>query len=647
MTRLSRLVLVVLVFIASIGTLLPPARAQDAGPSAAQQLADRYVPVAYLRTQDRACALPPGGGEPYLPLPVEIVLDNERVLIRDSATDQVLGTGPDAVELATYGPDTYMDFPGDPRRPGCTYENDERLRIEELGLEPTTYARVVVDEDGQRLALQYWFYWYFNDWNNTHESDWEMIQVFWDDVASAEEALQTSPDRVGYSQHGNGEMADWGDDKLQLEDGTHPLVYPAAGSHATFFSNDTFLAWGERNSGFGCDVSSGPSTRVPLIAVLVPDEIDPDGEWAWLLYEGRWGERQPASFNGPVGMNLNARWIDPWQAAEDWRPFSIVVPASDALGPTMTEAFCSLTESGSRLLILALVYPWITLPTVALAFGVFLWFTRRSWPIFRQAFRLYRDHWRLFTGIGLVAIPIGIVFNVLQAFLIDRQPLRFIIDWFDETAGARLTAVSLVGSIQQLAMLLVIAPAVVQAVADITRGQQPDVLRSYRLASGRTPAIALAFLVFVILTGIPLATAIGIPIALWLAIRWHFFMQVLVFDGQVSSADSLRVSHTLVSGRWWKTFFAVLAFDLLATIPGIAVGFGLLTLGRTAVGFANATSSILYALTIPISVIAVTLLYLQLVERSSPTELARLTAPTGDIPEPQPPDAGTAIAPST
>src|SRR5690606_27903278 len=112
MTRLSRLVLVVLVFIASIGTLLPPARAQDAGPSAAQQLADRYVPVAYLRTQDRACALPPGGGEPYLPLPVEIVLDNERVLIRDSATDQVLGTGPDAVEHATYGPDTNMDFTG-------------------------------------------------------------------------------------------------------------------------------------------------------------------------------------------------------------------------------------------------------------------------------------------------------------------------------------------------------------------------------------------------------------------------------------------------------------------------------------------------------------------------------------------------------
>lgn len=31
-----------------------------------------------------------------------------------------------------------------------------------------------------QLAVQYWFYWYFNDWNNTHESDWKFIQVLFD-----------------------------------------------------------------------------------------------------------------------------------------------------------------------------------------------------------------------------------------------------------------------------------------------------------------------------------------------------------------------------------------------------------------------------------------------------------------------------------
>jgi hypothetical protein len=164
----------------SAGLLSPSVSvAQRNTPSPEQALANRYVPVTYVREQKRACAVPPQGGEPYLPLPVEMVLGNERVLIRDRANgDQVITTGPDAAELATYGPDTYMDFPGDPRRPGCTYETDERLRIEELGMVPTTYAHIVFDAEQQRLALQYWFYWYFNDWNNTHESDWEMIQLF-------------------------------------------------------------------------------------------------------------------------------------------------------------------------------------------------------------------------------------------------------------------------------------------------------------------------------------------------------------------------------------------------------------------------------------------------------------------------------------
>ena len=55
---------------------------------------------------------------------------------------------------------------------------------------------------------------------------------------------------------------------------------------------------------------------------------------------------------------------------------------------------------------------------------------------------------------------------------------------------------------------------------------------------------------------------------------------------------------------------AVFMFDLMAILPGILVGFGLLTLGRAAVGLANGVSSFFYALIIPLAVIAVTLLYI-------------------------------------
>src|SRR5690606_4919156 len=135
-------------------------------------------------------------------------------------------------------------------------------------------------------------------------------------------------------------------------------------------------------------------------------------EFAWLLYEGRWGERQPGSFNGPVGASLNGRWIDPWEASDNWRPFSIVVPGSNAVGPTMTDAFCSLTTSGSRALLAVVVRPWIGLPVLAVVIAALVLLTRRALPLFRRSLHLYRDHWKLFAGIGLIAIPIGIVFNI-------------------------------------------------------------------------------------------------------------------------------------------------------------------------------------------------------------------------------------------
>lgn len=592
--------------------LAPSVSAQSSTVSPEQQLADLYVPVVYVREQAFECAPTPDGGEPYLPLPVEMVLDNPRVLIRDGAdSDHVVAQGVGAAELATYGPDTYMDFPGDPRRPGCVFETDERIRVEELGLEPTTYARVVFDEEGQRLALQYWFFWYFNDWNNTHESDWEMIQIMWDDIGSVDEALQTPPTATGFSQHDGGELGKWGDDKLQVEDETHLRVYPAAGSHATFYDNQTYLGWGENGSGFGCDVSSGPSERTPVKAVLVDEDPDPNGEFAWLLYEGRWGERQPSVFNGPLGPAFNGRWIDPWQKIDNWRTTSIVIPTSSTtLGPTVTSAFCTLSEAGSLILIYAMVFPFLTLPLVIVVIGALVYFYFRARNLFQRAWRLYREHWKIFLGIGLLALPIGIVFNVIQKLLLHRGPIGYMMQWFDDTTGARLSAVLAIGSVQQLAMLFIISPAVVQAVADIHSGRQPAILRSFRMASRRTLAIVGSVLILVVFIGIPLVTIIGIPVAIWLIIRWQFFIHELMFDTQTTSFEALHESALKVRNRWWKTFFSLMIFDLLATVPGIVVGFGLMTLGGTAVGFANSISSLLYAVAIPLAVIATTLMFL-------------------------------------
>ena len=76
--------------------------------------------------------------------------------------------------------------------------------------------------------------------------------------ADAREALQEdAPAKVGYSSHEGAEGASWDDDKLEIVDGTHPVVYPAAGSHANKFTAALYLG-SSADAGVGCDDTLGP-----------------------------------------------------------------------------------------------------------------------------------------------------------------------------------------------------------------------------------------------------------------------------------------------------------------------------------------------------------------------------------------------------
>ena len=52
--------------------------------------------------------------------------------------------------------------------------------------------------------------------------------------------------------------AAWDDPKLELVGGTHPVVYPAAGSHANFYGEALYLG-SSASEGVGCDDTSGPT----------------------------------------------------------------------------------------------------------------------------------------------------------------------------------------------------------------------------------------------------------------------------------------------------------------------------------------------------------------------------------------------------
>jgi hypothetical protein len=98
----------------------------------------------------------------------------------------------------------------------------------------TYYGRVV--HNGGYIVLQYWFFYFFNDWRsraygvNDHEADWEQVTIYLVD----EGAGVVRPAWVAFSAHDE-QGADlrrrWDDPDLSFVDG-HPVVFAGLGSHA-------------------------------------------------------------------------------------------------------------------------------------------------------------------------------------------------------------------------------------------------------------------------------------------------------------------------------------------------------------------------------------------------------------------------------
>src|ERR671938_166231 len=99
------------------------------------------------------------------------------------------------------------------------------------------HGRVV--RDGGWTVCQYWLFFAYNNWRsgfhgvNDHESDWELVNVY-----LYEEDGRLVPEWVAYASHdfhGADLRRRW-DDRMDLGlEGTHPVVYAGAGSHASYF----------------------------------------------------------------------------------------------------------------------------------------------------------------------------------------------------------------------------------------------------------------------------------------------------------------------------------------------------------------------------------------------------------------------------
>ncbi|MEZ5264337.1 MAG: Vps62-related protein [Acidimicrobiales bacterium] len=572
-----------------------------------------------LKAQDGTCD---PDGEPYAPIPVDAVLGNPQVLLRQVGNaNPVMSRGPDGADLHGLGGGFYLDFPGDALTPGCLYEQDGRRFT--TGLEPTVYAHVIEDVGDGQLVLQYWFYWYYNDWNNKHESDWEGIALLFD-VPTAEAALATDPVQVGYSQHEGGEAADWDAAKLDRE-GDHPVVYSSVGSHASYFGAALYLGRGA-SEGFGCDNTDGPHRRVAPDVVLLPDAASGAADpFAWLEFEGRWGERQSGPFNGPTGPTLKERWHDPLPWFEQLRDSSVVVPGGDRTGDGVVRTFCAVVEGGSGLLLSFTASPTTTLlGLAAVAVPVLYALSRTRWDrvaplpvrsrrrfgqIVRAAIELYRRHPLTFALVGAVYAPVAAL-AALAAAVVGALPLLgSMLDVAGRSSGTAVVLALSAGSIPNLVAYLVVNALVAELAARLDAGERPVLGDALRQVWARRAVLASGFVrALVIVVGL-LVSVVGIPWALRQVVRYQFLAQEAM-TGDVDGAAALRRSSERVRGRWLHTALAAGSLQALVLGGGTVVGLlVLVTLSSLPLWAFSALVALVSAALVPLGAIGVTLLH--------------------------------------
>ena len=514
---------------------------------------------------------------------VDVVLDNREVLLRQlGENNPVVQVGPSAGDLYGLNEGFFLDFPGSALEPGCLYERDfDKYTGTTTGeRRPTVYARIATqaDEPGL-LVVQYWFYWYYNDWNNKHESDWEGIQVLFD-VGTVDEALSAEPVGVGYAQHEGGERADWESSKLE-RDGDHPVVYSSAGSHASYFTSAVYIGR-SASSGFGCDTTDGPSDRAEADVILLPAKVTgPDDPFAWINFNGRWGERQAGSFNAPTGPQDKPRWAEPIDWQNDLRPKSVVVPTGDGRGAAIVGTFCAIVETGSSALITLQTSPLrlavaAILAVLAIRFLVKrtswarvallpLVARRRSGEIIRSAFGSYRHRARPLITIGLLYAPVALTLSSF-ATLMRSFPL--------------VGAVSvLIGGFVNFFAYVVVNATVASYYDQLSVHRDDGVavtpLDAMRRTWRHAGHLAIAFAISVVIVTVLLLSVIGIPVAIWFLVRFQLMAQAIVVD-DLDARAGLRRSAELVRGRWWNTAIMVACFYLLIAVARLGLSLALL-----------------------------------------------------------------------
>ena len=495
-----------------------PAQPSDTATSAEEALLTMYAPVLAVREQPVACE----SGEPYLPMSVEDLFRAPGLILRGPGGHNVDQPSVDDLAAIAPGDDWHIDIPGNALSPGCSYE---RL-YDGIGADPVAYGRVVTDPAHPgSVVVQYWYFYIYNDWNDRHEGDWEMIQlVFVADDAAA--ALLAPPRQAMYAQHEGGEVSSWEGGPLQLRGDTHPVVFVAAGSHAAYFSAERWFGKSAA-SGFGCD-----DTRPPTVEVS-PRIIPLRGDESWLSFTGRWGEQQPSFNNGPTGPSTKTQWAAPVTWVDDeGRVGAVELPAQ---GSFATSAFCVTVRGGSLAFLRFLDAPIrvvLLLGAVVLALVVIARQTRwrgaslspvlqrrRAGQHLGAAILLTRTRPALFVPLAALLPIAGVAAAGAQWWLTERSELGDVPAVVGSGSPWLTALATFIGLVVSVPVTSIVYVAVAAVVRDLASGVAPSWRRGLTAVREHPRGVVVELLTRAA-TNTLLLTVVLSPIALLLLARW-------------------------------------------------------------------------------------------------------------------------------
>ena len=384
----------------------------------------------------------------------------------------------------------------------------------------------------------------------------------------------------------------------------------------------------------GCDDTTGPSETVnPQVAIVPTAAADYLRTDPWLGFDGRWGEQHAAFYNGPTGPNEKLQWTEPFTwTAKYWRDQSFAVPAARVIPTPATDFFCGAVARGSVVLRQAKAnpLPWgvaFALLGLMIAWGV----TRTSWrparprplagrrPIGRVISAGGARFWsrrRLFLGIGLVFVPIGILVALLQALAFNVWGLTPLVGEAGRSNGFVAGLALMFGIVVTFLGLAIVQAATARAVRDIDAGRSFGPLDAYRGLRGRLRRVIRALVGMVIVQIVLDLTIVLIPVAIYLLVRWSLLGVVAGLEDD-PQPGVLRRSSALTRHHWWRTAIVAVGVTGAALLVGPLIGGLVLVLTSASFGVVNLIAALASVVALPFASVALTYLYYDLIERGA------------------------------